>query len=117
MTLKLSERLLNITCDGRMIIQLSEDIQDIAQGVRLLESQIKWVGVSDSLPITESEFTDRELTYKSVDVLVDCADGVFSAEFRCGGMPKFWFEFVVDGMVMGNTTHWMALPASHKDLS
>ena len=74
---------------------------------------MEWVNVNDKLPMS---LADMKANYEVIDVLISCADGVFSGEYKCGKTSGFWFEFCSDGMIMSSVTHWMPLPEPPKAL-
>lgn len=88
-------------CMGNEISRLKERIQE-------LESQARWIPVSERLPIEEKDMGKD--CYRIETVIVHYYGKTDGCEFVAGNTIDFWSGFKAEGV-----THWMPLPEPPKE--
>ena len=65
---------------------------------------MEWISALEELPLDYKKCT----TFECVEIIVFSGGEVFTGEFKCGPLPKPWYEF--DNLHNAFVSHWMPLP-------
>lgn len=89
--------------------ELRQQLADVSHERDLLRAAVRWVPVSERLPLQPIDGQ----SFECVEVVVTDGTHVHVTDFKAGGIPVAWSEF--DGYAAisrSQPTHWMPLPAA-----